>query len=218
MKLILFGMPGVGKGTQAKILAQKHGAVHISTGDMLRTNLQNGTPLGNMAKEYMDKGELVPDYLMIAMIEEVLSSAKAKKGYVLDGFPRTVAQAQSLETILWRANVLIDKAINIVVDEEEVVRRLSGRLTCPNCGAIYHKYNQPPKVENTCDSCGHVGLIQRNDDKEETVRHRLEVYHKNTEPVLQFYRNKGTIVDVDGAKSVEEVTASIERVLQSSHA
>jgi adenylate kinase len=218
MKLILFGMPGVGKGTQAKILAHKHGAVHISTGDMLRANIQNSTPLGTMAKGYMDKGELVPDNLIIAMIEEVLSSAKAKKGYVLDGFPRTVPQAESLETILWRANVPIDKAINIVVDEEEVVRRLSGRMTCPNCGAIYHKYNQPPKVENTCDSCGHVGLIQRNDDKEETVRHRLEVYHKNTEPVLQFYRNKGAIVDVDGAKSVEEVTAAIEQMLQSARA
>ncbi len=218
MKLILFGMPGVGKGTQAKILAQKHGAVHISTGDMLRANIQNGTPLGTMAKGYMDKGELVPDNLIIAMIEEVLSSAKAKKGYVLDGFPRTVPQAESLETILWRANVPIDKAINIVVDEEEVVRRLSGRMTCPNCGAIYHKYNQPPKVENTCDNCGHVGLIQRNDDKEETVRHRLEVYHKNTEPVLQFYRNKGAIVDVDGAKSVEEVTASIEQLLENARA
>lgn len=218
MKLILFGMPGVGKGTQAKILAQKHGAVHISTGDMLRANIQNGTPLGTMAKGYMDKGELVPDNLIIAMIEEVLSSAKAKKGYVLDGFPRTVPQAESLETILWRANVPIDKAINIVVDEEEVVRRLSGRMTCPNCGAIYHKYNQPPKVENICDSCGHVGLVQRNDDKEETVRHRLEVYHKSTEPVLQFYRNKGTIVDINGAKSVEEVTATIEQILQSERA
>lgn len=215
MKLILFGMPGVGKGTQAKILAQKHGAAHLSTGDMLRANIQNGTPLGTMAKGYMDKGELVPDNLIIAMIEEVLSSAKAKKGYVLDGFPRTVPQAESLETILWRANVPIDKAINIVVEEEEVVRRLSGRMTCPNCGAIYHKYNQPPSHENTCDSCGHVGLVQRNDDKEETVRHRLEVYHKNTEPVLQFYRNKGAIMDVNGAKSVEEVTASIEQLLQS---
>lgn len=208
-------MPGVGKGTQAKILAQKHGAAHLSTGDMLRANIQNGTPLGTMAKGYMDKGELVPDNLIIAMIEEVLSSAKAKKGYVLDGFPRTVPQAESLETILWRANVPIDKAINIVVEEEEVVRRLSGRMTCPNCGAIYHKYNQPPSHENTCDSCGHVGLVQRNDDKEETVRHRLEVYHKNTEPVLQFYRNKGAIMDVNGAKSVEEVTASIEQLLQS---
>jgi len=218
MKLILFGMPGVGKGTQAKILSQKHSVVHISTGDMLRANIQNGTPLGTMAKGYMEKGELVPDNLIIAMIEEVLSSPKARKGYVLDGFPRTVAQAEALETILWRANVPIDKAINIVVDEEEVVRRLSGRMTCPNCGAIYHKYNQPPKVENTCDSCGHVGLVQRNDDKEETVRHRLEVYHKSTEPVLQFYRNKGVIVDVDGAKSVEEVTASIEQLLENARA
>lgn len=211
-------MPGVGKGTQAKILAQKHGAVHISTGDMLRANIQNGTPLGTMAKGFMEKGELVPDNLIIAMIEEVLSSAKAKKGYVLDGFPRTVAQAESLETILWRANVPVDKAINIVVDEEEVVRRLSGRMTCPNCGAIYHKYNQPPHVENTCDNCGHVGLIQRNDDKEETVRHRLEVYHRNTEPVLQFYRNKGAIVDIDGAKPVEQVTAAIEQLLQHARA
>lgn len=214
MKLILFGMPGVGKGTQAKILSQKHGAIHVSTGDMLRSNIQNGTPLGAMAKGYMDKGELVPDNLIIAMIEEILSSAKAKKGYVLDGFPRTVPQAQALETILWRANVPLDKAINIVVDEEEVVRRLSGRMTCPNCGAIYHKYNQPPKVENTCDHCGHVGLVQRHDDKEETVRHRLEVYHQNTEPVLEFYRKKGVIVDVDGAKPVEEVTASIEAIIQ----
>ncbi|MGQ9805232.1 MAG: adenylate kinase [Chlorobiales bacterium] len=218
MKVILFGMPGVGKGTQAKILAQKHGAIHLSTGDMLRSHIQNGTPLGAMAKGYMDKGELVPDNLIIAMIEEALSSAKAKKGYVLDGFPRTVAQAESLETILWRANVPVDKAINIVVDEEEVVRRLSGRMTCPNCGAIYHKHNHPPSRENTCDSCGHVGLVQRNDDKEETVRHRLEVYHKNTEPVLQFYRNKGIIVDVDGAKSVEDVTASIEQLLQGTDA
>ncbi len=217
MKLILFGMPGAGKGTQAKILSQKHGAVHISTGDMLRANIQNGTPLGLTAKGYMEKGELVPDNLIIAMIEEVLLSPKAKSGYVLDGFPRTVSQAESLETILWRAHMPLDKAINLVLNEAEVVRRLSGRLTCPNCGAIYHKHNQPPQVENRCDRCGHVGLVQRDDDKEETIRHRLAVYHQNTEPVLQFYRNKNALVDVDGAKSVEEVTASIESVLYMAH-
>lgn len=218
MKLILFGMPGVGKGTQAKILAQKYGAMHISTGDMLRSAIQNETPLGKMAKGYMDKGELVPDNLIIALIEEALSSSKARKGYVLDGYPRTVAQAEALETILWRANVPVDKVVNIKVDEEIVVKRLSGRMTCPNCNAIYHKFNQPPKIENQCDSCGHVGLVQREDDKEATVRHRLEVYHQNTQPVLEFYRNKGSIADVDGSNSVEDVTIAIEGAVQNGKA
>jgi adenylate kinase len=213
MKLILFGTPGVGKGTQAKALAQKYSVAHLSTGDMLRAAIEQKSKLGMEAKAFMDKGELVPDAVIIGMIEETLASPKAQAGFVLDGFPRTVAQAEALDEMLSRRHLALDKIINITVAEEDVVKRLSGRLTCPNCGAIYNKFFQPTRVANTCDKCGHVGLTQRDDDKEETVRHRLTVYHKSTEPVLNYYRTKKGVVNVDGAKAVDDVTRSIESAL-----
>jgi len=199
MRLILFGTPGVGKGTQAKILAEKYHVAHLSTGDMLRAALEAQTPLGLQAKAYMDKGELVPDAVIIGMIEQVLKSDEAKNGYLLDGFPRTVAQAEALDKILGQASQKLDHVINLTVLEEEVVRRLSGRVTCANCGAIYNKFYQPPKVEGKCDKCGSTDLRQREDDKEETVRRRLK-----------YYRAKNLVADVDANKTIEEVTKAIE--------
>jgi len=210
MRVILFGTPGVGKGTQAKILAEKYHVVHLSTGDMLRAALEAQTPLGLQAKAYMDKGELVPDTIIIGMIEQELKSDKAKNGYLLDGFPRTVAQAEALDKILEQTAQKLDYVINLTVLEEEVVRRLSGRITCANCGAIYNKFYQPPKVEGKCDKCGSTDLRQREDDKEETVRHRLKEYHAKTEPVLSYYRAKNLVADVDANKTIEEVTKAIE--------
>ncbi len=210
MRVILFGTPGVGKGTQAKILAEKYHVVHLSTGDMLRAALEAQTPLGLQAKTYMDKGELVPDAVIIGMIEQVLKSDKAKNGYLLDGFPRTVAQAEALDKILEQTAQKLDRVINLTVLEEEVVRRLSGRITCANCGAIYNKFYQPPKVEGKCDKCGSTDLRQREDDKEETVRRRLKEYHAKTEPVLAYYRAKNLVADVDANKTIEEVTKAIE--------
>ncbi len=210
MRVILFGTPGVGKGTQAKILAEKYHVVHLSTGDMLRAALEAQTPLGLQAKAYMDKGELVPDTIIIGMIEQELKSDKAKNGYLLDGFPRTVAQAEALDKILEQTAQKLDYVINLTVLEEEVVRRLSGRITCANCGAIYNKFYQPPKVEGKCDKCGSTDLRQREDDKEETVRRRLKEYHAKTEPVLSYYRAKNLVADVDANKTIEEVTKAIE--------
>jgi adenylate kinase len=211
MKLILFGTPGVGKGTQAKILAEKYHAAHLSTGDMLRAAIEQKTPLGLSAKKFMDLGELVPDDVIIGMIQEILASPKAKGGFILDGFPRTVTQAESLDKMLTLYGLPIDKVVNIDVAEDVVVKRLSGRLTCPNCGTIYNTFDKPPKVHDVCDVCGHVGLPQREDDKENVVRDRLKVYHSKTEPVLKYYRAKGSIVDVDGSKPVIEVTKAIEQ-------
>ncbi len=210
MRLILFGTPGVGKGTQAKILAEKYHVAHLSTGDMLRAALEAQTPLGLQAKTYMDKGELVPDSVIIGMIEQVLKSDEAKNGYLLDGFPRTVAQAEALDKILEQTAQKLDRVINLTVMEEEVVRRLSGRITCANCGAIYNKFYQPPKVDGKCDKCGSTDLRQREDDKEETVRRRLKEYHAKTEPVLSYYRAKNLVADVDANKTIEEVTKAIE--------
>jgi len=210
MRVILFGTPGVGKGTQAKILAEKYHVVHLSTGDMLRAALEAQTPLGLQAKAYMDKGELVPDTIIIGMIEQELKSDKAKNGYLLDGFPRTLAQAEALDKILEQTAQKLDCVINLTVLEEEVVRRLSGRITCANCGAIYNKFYQPPKVEGKCDKCGSTDLRQREDDKEETVRRRLKEYHAKTEPVLSYYRAKNLVADVDANKTIEEVTKAIE--------
>ncbi|MFN3392993.1 MAG: adenylate kinase [Candidatus Thermochlorobacter sp.] len=212
MKLILFGTPGVGKGTQAKILADKYHVVHLSTGDMLRAAIAAQTPLGLQAKTFMDKGELVPDDVIIAMIEETLKSPESKNGYLLDGFPRTVPQAEALDKILERTSQKLDHVINLSVAENEVVRRLSGRITCANCGAIYNKFYQPPKVEGVCDKCGSTDLRQRNDDKEETVRRRLKEYYTKTEPVLSYYRAKNLVVDIDASKSIEEVTQAIEAI------
>lgn len=212
MRLILFGTPGVGKGTQAKILADKHHVLHLSTGDMLRAAVAAQTPLGLKAKSYMDKGELVPDAVIIDMIEHALTLPEAHNGFLLDGFPRTVPQAEALSALLERTGQSLDYVINLTVSEEEVIRRLSGRLTCANCGAIYNIFSQPPKVAGQCDKCGSTDLRQREDDKEDTVRRRLKEYHTKTEPVLSYYRAKGLAVDVDASKSIEEVTHAIETI------
>ncbi|MCS7012756.1 MAG: adenylate kinase [Chloroherpetonaceae bacterium] len=212
MRMILFGTPGVGKGTQAKILAEKHHVLHLSTGDMLRSAVAAQTPVGLKAKAYMDRGELVPDAVIIEMIEQVLSSPQACKGFLLDGFPRTVPQAEALSDLLQRAGQTLDHVINLTVPEDEVIRRLSGRLTCANCGAIYNKFYQPPKVAGQCDKCGSTDLRQRDDDKEDTVRRRLREYHAKTEPVLEYYRAKGLAIDIDANRSIEEVTQAIEAI------
>jgi adenylate kinase len=216
MKLILFGTPGVGKGTQAHILAEKYHVAHLSTGDMLRAAIKDGTPLGMEAKKYMDKGELVPDDVMIRMIEEILSSESAKAGFILDGFPRTVKQAEALSEMLERNHQTLDRVLNFCVEEEEVVKRLSGRLTCGSCGTIYNKFYKPTKVAGICDNCGSSDLRQRVDDQEETVRQRLRVYHQSTEPVLAYYRERHMTTDIDASKSVPDVTAEVLKAINGS--
>ena len=209
MNIILMGPPGAGKGTQAKILVEEYGLKHISTGDILREAVKKGTPLGMKAKEYMDRGELVPDDIMVGLIREVLP----KDNFILDGFPRTLPQAEALERMLKEEGIKIDAVIFFDVNDDVIVERLSGRRSCPSCGAVYHiKYN-PPRNDEICDRCG-TKLIQRDDDREEVVRRRLEVYRKQTEPLINYYREKGILRIVDGTKSVEEVKREISSVLE----
>ncbi len=208
MNIILMGPPGAGKGTQAKILVEEYGLKHISTGDILREAVKKGTPLGIKAKEYMDKGELVPDDVMVGLIREVLP----KDNFILDGFPRTLPQAEALERMLKEEGIKIDAVIFFDVDDDVIVERLSGRRSCPSCGAVYHiKYN-PPRNDEICDRCG-TKLVQRDDDREEVVRKRLEVYRKQTEPLINYYREKGILRVVDGTKSVEDVKREIFSIL-----
>lgn len=215
MKIILFGPPGVGKGTQAQILTHKYHAAHIATGDMLRAATKAGTPLGQEAKKYMDNGELVPDDVIIKMVEEVLSSPKSTGGFVLDGFPRTVSQAKALDVSIGKHDHRLDRVVNLGLDEEEIVRRISGRSSCAACGAVYNTHTHRPKVENTCDVCGSVGqIVQRPDDSEEVIRHRLQVYHKSTEPVLAHYRERGMVCDIAAGQDIEVVTEAIEKCVR----
>ena len=209
MYLILLGAPGTGKGTQAIILAQRFGWSHISTGDMLREAVANGTELGKTAKGYMDAGALVPDELVVKMLVERLKQPDAAKGFVLDGFPRTLAQAVALDEALQAEGKSIDIAFNIVVPDDELVKRLGGRWLCRNCGAIYHEITNPPSVTGKCDRCGGE-LYQRDDDKAETVRARLEK-QKPPEDLIQHYRGKSLLFDIDGAQAVEAVTAALEQ-------
>lgn len=213
MNLIFLGPPGAGKGTQAKRVAEKYGIPQISTGDMLREAVAKGTELGKKAKEYMDKGELVPDEVVIGIVKERLQQPDCEKGFILDGFPRTLAQAEALDEMLKELNKKIDAVINIVVPEEEVVKRITNRRTCRNCGAVYHLIYAPPKEDNKCDKCGGE-LYQRDDDKEETVRERYRVYRENTEPLIDYYRKKGILYDVDGTKDIEGVWKEIEAILE----
>lgn len=215
MKLILFGPPGVGKGTQAKILAEKHKLEHLSTGDMLRAAIKAGTQLGLEAKAYIDKGELVPDNVIIGMIEEVISvPEKSRSGFILDGFPRTVPQAEALDSMLKKYNMTIDRVISLIANEEEIVNRLSGRRIAPSSGKVYHIMFNPPKVEGKCDETGE-SLIIRDDDKEDTVRKRLAVYRTSTEPVLAYYNKQSIVSEVDGTKSIEDVSREIEEIVMS---
>lgn len=212
MKIVMLGAPGAGKGTQADKIAAKYGIPHISTGDIFRANLREGTELGKKAKVYMDRGELVPDELTTDLLIDRVGKDDCRNGYILDGFPRTIAQAESLEKALAAQNTAIDAAIDVEVPDEAIVTRMSGRRACPKCGATYHIQYMPPKTEGRCDKCGSE-LILRDDDRPETVLNRLRVYHEQTQPLIDYYRKKGVLKTVDGTKSVDEVFGSISAVL-----
>ena len=208
MKLILLGAPGAGKGTQADILCEKLDIPTISTGNILRAAVKNGTPTGRKAKEYMDAGKLVPDEVIIGIISERLAEPDCAKGYILDGVPRTIAQAEALE----KAGIQFDAVVSIEVSEEEILSRMTGRRVCEACGASYHVTAVPPKQEGVCDKCGGK-LIQRKDDAPETVKSRLEVYHKETEPLKAFYAERGLLKTVENQPTVEANSQAILRVL-----
>lgn len=204
MKIIMLGAPGAGKGTQAKRLAAKYDIPHISTGDIFRANIKNGTELGKKAKTYMDQGLLVPDELVVDLVVDRLNEADCKKGYILDGFPRTIPQAEALDEALAGSGDAVGYAIDIDVPDENIIRRMSGRRACLNCGATYHVVTIPPVKEGICDTCGSE-LVLREDDKPETVEKRLKVYHEQTSPLIDYYRNKGILLSIDGTKDMEIV-------------
>jgi len=208
LRLIIFGAPGAGKGTQAQLLSSRLGIPQVATGDILREAVKKGTELGRLAKQYMDRGELVPDEVVIGIVEERLKQPDCSKGFILDGFPRTIKQAEALDRILAKLGVKLDAVINLEVDEEEVVKRITNRRTCRNCGAVYHLIFNPPKNDEVCDKCGGP-LYQRDDDKEETVRNRLRVYREQTQPLLKFYEERGLLKNVNGNLSIEEVFKEI---------
>ncbi len=210
MIVVFLGPPGSGKGTQAKKLSQELGLLHISTGDILRDAVRKQTELGIKAKEYMDKGELVPDNLMVALIEEVMPK---EGGFILDGFPRTVPQAIALEEMLKRYGKGVDKVFLFDLSEEVVVDRLSGRLTCSQCGAVYHKRYNPPKKEGVCDLCG-GSLVQREDDKEEVVRRRYRVYTEQTRPLVEFYEERDKLIRLDAEQDIQEINRRLLKVLK----
>ncbi|MBE5824959.1 MAG: adenylate kinase [Butyrivibrio sp.] len=212
MKIIMLGAPGAGKGTQAKMIADKFGIPHISTGDIFRANIKNGTDLGKKAKEYMDKGQLVPDELTVEILLDRVANDDCKNGYVLDGFPRTIPQADVLDKELTKLGDKVDFAINVDVPDENIVRRMSGRRACLKCGATYHIEHIPPKKEGICDTCGSE-LVQRDDDKPETVQNRLSVYHEQTQPLIEYYDKKNILKTVDGTKDMQEVFNNIVGIL-----
>ena len=212
MKIIMLGAPGAGKGTQAKLIAEKYQVPHVSTGDIFRANIKNGTELGMEAKKYMDQGLLVPDELTVRILLDRVAQEDCKNGYVLDGFPRTIPQAQVLDEALTKQGETIDYAINVDVPDENIVRRMSGRRACVKCGATYHIEHIPPKVEGICDTCASE-LILRDDDKPETVQNRLKVYHDQTQPLIDFYEKKGVLRTVDGTVDMQDVFKSITDIL-----
>ena len=212
MKIIMLGAPGAGKGTQAKMIAAKYGIPHISTGDIFRANIKNGTELGAKAKEYMDKGLLVPDELVVDLVIDRFKEADCEKGYVLDGFPRTIPQAEALDKALAAIGENVDYAINVEVPDENIVRRMGGRRACVGCGATYHIVYSPTKAEGKCDNCGGE-LIISDDDKPETVQNRLSVYHEQTQPLIEYYTNKGIIAEVDGTVDMNDVFDAIVKIL-----
>jgi adenylate kinase len=212
MNLVLMGLPGAGKGTQAEKIVEKYKIPHISTGDMFRAAIKEGTELGLQAKSYMDRGDLVPDEVTIGIVRERLSKEDCQKGFLLDGFPRTVAQAEALEQLLSDLNRSIDYVINIEVDKNILMERLTGRRICKECGATYHLVFNPPSQAGVCDKCGGE-LYQRADDNEETVANRLEVNLKQTQPLLEFYQEKGYLRNIDGQQEIEKVFADICELL-----
>ena len=212
MKIIMLGAPGAGKGTQAQMICDKYNVPHISTGDLFRSNIKNGTELGKKAKEYMDKGQLVPDELTVQLLLDRVANEDCKDGYVLDGFPRTIPQADVLDKELTKLSDKIDYAIDVEVPDENIVRRMSGRRACLKCGATYHVEHIPPKQEGICDRCGSE-LVQRDDDKPETVQNRLSVYHEQTQPLITYYDSKNILKTVDGTKDMNDVFEDIVKIL-----
>ena len=212
MKIIMLGAPGAGKGTQADKICAKYNIPHISTGDIFRANIKNGTELGKKAKTYMDQGLLVPDELVVDLIMDRFKADDCKNGYILDGFPRTIPQAEALDAALAANGEKIDYAVNVEVPDENIVNRMSGRRACVGCGATYHIVYNPTKVEGKCDTCG-ADLILRDDDKPETVLNRLKVYHEQTQPLIDFYTKKGVIAEVDGTKDMKDVFDAIVAIL-----
>ncbi len=212
MKIIMLGAPGAGKGTQAQMIADKYEIPHISTGDIFRENVKNGTELGMEAKKYMDQGALVPDELTVKILLDRVAKDDCKNGYVLDGFPRTIPQAEVLDKAIKELGDKIDYAINVDVPDENIIRRMSGRRACLSCGATYHVEHIPPKKEGICDKCGKE-LVQRDDDKEETVKNRLDVYHKQTQPLIDFYTKQNILKTVDGTMDMQDVFNAIIAIL-----
>jgi len=216
MNVILFGPPGAGKGTQAQRLQAQRGLVQLSTGDMLRAAVASGSELGKTAKKIMDAGQLVPDDIIAGMISERIDRPDARKGFILDGFPRTIGQAEALDDMLARKQLKLDHVIEMKVDDDALVDRIAGRYACAKCGAVYHDKVQRPKRAGVCDQCGGTEFKRRSDDKPETVRARLAAYHRETAPLLPYYRNKGMLRSVDGMADIDTVAAAIDRVLQGS--
>ncbi|MFI3236760.1 MAG: adenylate kinase [Lachnospiraceae bacterium] len=212
MKIVMLGAPGAGKGTQAKMIAEKYQIPHVSTGDIFRANIKNGTELGKEAKSYMDQGLLVPDELTVKILLDRVAKDDCANGYVLDGFPRTIPQAEVLDEALTALGDQIDFAINVDVPDENIVNRMGGRRACVTCGATFHLEYVPPKVEGICDACGKE-LILRDDDKPETVLNRLNVYHDQTQPLIDFYENKDILKTVDGTVDMKDVFAAIISIL-----
>ena len=213
MKIIMLGAPGAGKGTQAKKIAARYGIPHISTGDIFRANIKEGTELGSKAKGYMDQGLLVPDELVIDLVADRLTWEDAKKGYVLDGFPRSIPQAEALTKALAGRDEKIDFAVDIEIPDQNIIERMGGRRACTGCGATYHIVNIPPKKEGICDVCGQE-LILRDDDKPETVKKRLDVYHEQTQPLIDYYKEEGVLKEVDGTLGMDEVFDEIVKILE----
>ncbi|MCR4806766.1 MAG: adenylate kinase [Lachnospiraceae bacterium] len=212
MKIIMLGAPGAGKGTQAKMIADKYSIPHVSTGDIFRANIKEQTELGMEAKKYMDQGLLVPDELTVKILLDRVAKDDCKNGYVLDGFPRTIPQAEVLDKAVSELNETIDFAINVDVKDENIIRRMSGRRACLKCGATYHIEHIPPKKEGICDKCGSE-LVLRDDDKPETVEKRLKVYHEQTQPLIDYYNKKGILKEVDGSQDMKDVFNAIVSIL-----
>jgi adenylate kinase len=212
MRIVLLGAPGAGKGTQAKKLIEKYGIPQISTGDLLRAAVSAGTPLGKEAKSYMDKGELVPDSVVLGMVEERLKQDDCKKGYILDGFPRNTAQAEALDKMLSSLNMSLTAAVSVDVPFDDLMKRLTGRRTCKACGQMYNVYFSAPKKEGACDKCNGE-LFHRDDDKEATIKKRLEVYSAQTEPLIGYYKSKGILKSVAGTGSIDEIFKKVTEVL-----
>ena len=213
MNIILMGLPGAGKGTQAEKIVATYGIPHISTGDMFRAAMQQQTELGLKAKSFMDKGELVPDEVTNGIVKERLQQADTEKGFLLDGFPRTQAQAEALDKIMQDLNRSIDAVINIEVNPEILMQRLTGRIICRNCGSTYHKTNNPPKVEETCDRCGSHDFYQREDDKPETVENRIQINIEQSKPILNYYKAKGILRNVDGESGIDNLFKTIQSIM-----